>query len=61
MSAELLRQITIDRINKAIDEQVDYLTETHDQPLDAIRIAQGTIRGLKLAVQLQDQIYRGMN
>lgn len=61
MSAELLQQVTIDRINRAIDEQVYFLTETHDQPLDTIRIAQGTIRGLKMAVELQSEAYKGMS
>ena len=61
MSAEVLRQLTVDHINRAIGDQVQYLTDTHDQSIDAVRITQGMISGLKLAVQLQDEAYKRMN
>lgn len=61
MSAEALRQITIERVNREIDQQLAYLTETTDQPIDAVRLTQGVIKGLKLAIDLQNAAYKGMS
>lgn len=60
MSAELLRQITIERVNKEIAAEIEALVELHDQPLDMIRVAQGRIAGLKRAVEIQNESYKGM-
>ena len=35
MSAEFLRQSTIERINREIESEIVALVELHDQPLDA--------------------------
>lgn len=61
MSAEALRQITIERVNREIDQQLAFLTETTDQPIDAVRLTQGVIKGLKLAIDLQNAAFRGMS
>lgn len=60
MSAEALRAYTIDRINKRIGEHAGDLIERADAPLEQMRYAQGMIAGLKEAVELQNEAYKGM-
>ena len=61
MAAELLRMVTIDRVNKRIGEYVEVLLGFHDRPLDEIRLMQGKIAGLREAVELQNEAYKGMD
>lgn len=60
MSAELLRQVTIERVNKEIAIEVEALVDLHDQPLDVIRVAQGRIAGMKRVIEIQNDAMRGL-
>ena len=53
--------VTVDKVNKRIDEYVEALLGFHDRPLDEIRLMQGKIAGLREAVELQTEAYRGMD
>lgn len=60
MSAEALRAFTIEKINKRANEHAEDLIGRADAPLDQMRYAQGVIRGLREAVELQNEAYKGM-
>ena len=61
MSAEALRAFTIDQVNKEAVLYVEDLVSSTDAPLDRLRYAQGFIAGLKRAIELQQEAWRGMN
>lgn len=61
MSAELLRLVTVERVNKRIDEYVEELLGFHDRTLDEMRLTQGKVAGLREAIQIQADSYRKMD
>lgn len=58
--SELLRQLTVERINRRIREHVDTLTDGHTLDLTDLRLAQGKIAGLVEAVEIQNEAFKGM-
>jgi hypothetical protein len=61
MSAEALRAFTIDKVNKEASMFVEETMTGREMPLDAIRYNQGFVAGMRRAVELQQEAYRGMD
>ena len=61
MSAEALRMFTADRVNRELAMYVEELLTGTDVPLDRLRYAQGFVAGLKRAVEIQQEAWKGMN
>lgn len=61
MSAEALRAFTVEKVNREAEMYVDELVELTEATLDRMRYSQGFIAGLKRAVELQSEAYKGMS
>lgn len=60
MSAEALRAYTRDKVATRIGEYTEEAIAATDWPLDKIRLNQGIIRGMREALDLQQEAYKGM-
>ena len=61
MSAEALRAFTIEKVNKEAALYVEDMLTRIEAPLDHMRFAQGYVAGLRRAIELQQEAYRGMD
>lgn len=61
MSAEALRAFTHEKVNKEAEMYVEELIGQIDGPLDRVRYNQGYVAGLRRAMELQDEAYKGMD
>lgn len=60
MSAEALRAFTTEKINKEAAFFVDDLATAIEAPLDRLRYTQGFLAGLRRALELQQDAYKGL-
>lgn len=60
MSAEALRAFTAEKVRGKINEYAEELSEQTEWPVDRLRLNQGIIRGLREALDLQQEAYKGM-
>jgi hypothetical protein len=60
MSAEALRAFTTEKVNKEAALYVEDLLTRIEAPLDQLRYGQGFVAGLRRAIELQQEAYRGM-
>lgn len=61
MSAEALRAFTHEKVNKEAEMYVEELIGQIDGPLERVRYNQGFIAGLRRAVELQEEAFKGIN
>lgn len=61
MSAEALRAFTHEKVNKEAEMYVEELIGQIDGPLERVRYNQGFIAGLRRAVELQNEAFKGLN
>jgi hypothetical protein len=61
MSATVLRDQVRDDLQKQVREHVGYLADRTSDTLDQLRLNQGRIEGLRIALDLLNQRYRDLN
>lgn len=58
MSAHALKALTRDKVGREIDQYVDALVERSGDTLDAMRLNQGIVQGMRTALKLQEDAYK---
>ena len=58
MSAQALRELVHRDVRKKKDEYMAALVERSEDTLDQMRLSQGIIQGLDLALDVMDEAYR---
>jgi hypothetical protein len=61
VSAEALRAFTHEKVNKEAEMYVEEMLLSPDSSLDKMRYAQGFVAGLRRAVELQNEAFKGMD